>query len=74
MNCDNCNYKKSNFINAVREIRPGATLLIFFDDEEYGWDTVEIYNKILSEAAPENTFVFVPARMVKGIKEDVYVL
>lgn len=70
MDCNNCNYKKSHLINAVREIKPGTTLLFFFNDEEYGWDTIEIYNKILSEAAPENTFVFLPASMVAGIKEE----
>lgn len=70
MDCNNCNFKKSHFINAVREVKPGAALLFFFNDEEYDWEYINMYNELLSKNLPENTFVFMPASMIKEIKED----
>lgn len=71
MDCNNCNYKKSHLINTVREIKPGTTLLFFFNDEEYSFEDVDIYNKILCDALPENAFIFMPASLVCGVKEEV---
>lgn len=67
MNCNNCNYKKSYLMSAVREIKPGSSYIIFFNDEEYGWDTIEIYTKFLHEQLPDNTFIFMPASMIKEV-------
>lgn len=70
MNCNNCNFKKSHFISAVREIKSGTTLLFFFNDEEYTYDDVAVFNEILNEHLIENTVIFMPASLVKGIKEE----
>lgn len=70
MDCNNCNYKKSHLINAVREIKPGSAYIFFFNDEEYTYDDIAMVESILAESLPENTFIFMPASMIKGIKEE----
>ena len=69
MNCNTCNYKTSHFMSAIRELKPGATYLFFFNDEEYTYDDIMIFEKIINENS-ESGMIFMPASMIKGIKEE----
>ena len=64
MDCNNCNYKKSHFMSAIKELKPGSTYMFFFNDDEYTYDDVMIFEKLINENS-ESSIIFLPASMIK---------